>query len=147
VYINVLVAPVAFALNTNVVPFVIDAIVVPAAIPAPETAIPTAKPVVLETVTFFDPFVVVTPDVNLPPAVAAADNRINAEYVKFVIAAVPVAATSITNCVPFVIEEIVAFAGMFVPETIIPTTKSAVLGTVTVVDPFEVFTPDVNAPP
>jgi hypothetical protein len=79
VYINVLVAPVAFALNTNVVPFVIDAIVVPAAIPAPETAIPTAKPVVLDTVTFFDPFVVVTPDVNLPPAVAAADNRINAE--------------------------------------------------------------------
>jgi hypothetical protein len=36
---------------------------------------------------------------------------------------------------------------MFVPETIIPTTKSAVLGTVTVVDPFDVFTPDVNAPP
>jgi hypothetical protein len=121
VYINVVVAPVAFALNTNVVPFVIDAIVVPAAIPAPETAIPAAKPVVLDTVTFFDPFVVVTPDVNFPPAVAAADNRINAEYVKLVIAAVPVAATSITNCVPFVIEEIVAFAGMFVPETSIPT--------------------------
>jgi hypothetical protein len=56
-----------------------DAIVAPPGIPAPETDIPAAKPVVLGTVTFLDPFVVVTPDVNLPPAVAAADNRKSAE--------------------------------------------------------------------
>lgn len=147
VYISVVVAPVAFALSTNVVPLVIEAIVVPGAIPAPETDIPATKPVVLGTVTFFEPFVVVTPDVNLPPAVAAADNRMSAEYVKFVMAPVEVAATSITNWVPLVIEATVALVGMFVPETTMPASRFAVLGTVTVVEPFVVFTPDVKDPP
>jgi hypothetical protein len=46
-----------------------------------------------------------------------------------------------------VIEAIVAFTGMFVPETTIPTIKSDVLGTVTVVEPLVVLTPDTIAPP
>jgi hypothetical protein len=75
---------VALLLITNVVPFVIDEITVPAGIPvppvpAPETDIPATNPVVLETVTFFVPLVIDTPEVNLPPAVAAAERRINAE--------------------------------------------------------------------
>jgi hypothetical protein len=67
--------------------------------------------------------------------------------VKFVREPVAVAGTSITNCVPFVIEAIVAFAGIFDPETTIPTIKSDVLGTVTVVEPLVVLTPDTMAAP
>ncbi len=66
---------------------------------------------------------------------------------KFVREPVPDAGTSITNCVPFVIEAIVAFTGIFAPETTIPTIKSAVLGTFTVVELFVVLTPDTIAPP
>jgi hypothetical protein len=62
-------------------------------------------------------------------------------------APVAVAATSITNWVPFVMEEIVAFVGMFVPETTIPTIKFDVLGTVTVVELTVVFTPEEKTPP
>jgi hypothetical protein len=55
---------------------------------------------------------------------------------------VAVAAALITNCVPFVIDAIVAPAGIPVPLIAIPAAKPAVLATVTVVPPLVV---DIDA--
>ena len=44
-------------------------------VPAPETDIPATNPVVLGTVTFFVPLVIDTPEVKLPPAVAADEDH------------------------------------------------------------------------
>jgi hypothetical protein len=83
-----------------------------------------------------------------PLAVAAALIFNNAEYVNERVFCVELAAALKTNCVPFVIDEITAFAGTPEAVIIIPTANPAVEAAFTDVDPdVKEIPPNVSVPP